>query len=370
MSSVPEPRRQRSLLISTFLGLLILFALLALLPTRGKVYAKCILLPATQWSLSSRRAGSLEEATVHHVSGHTSNYRVYSFPRDSFLDLKFPNLDFEERNRVHREAGDVVASVVSSDLELEIVERRTALQRAQNNLRILESGAKPEEVTEAEVALETARTALEAHTPEFKRYQALVQLDAVSQSDWQAVEGRHRLLTKEVELASSRLSVLTTGSKPEDVDAARTLVLNLNREIDALKSRKESQNIRAPIDGWLSTGGDEAALLTVDDIDTLVARVLIPQEFGVCPQAGNPVTLRIPGIENELIKGDICRVDRRSMETPAGPVFSAYVVLGNADHFLEVGMQGEAKVGCGETSVLEMLLSGVSRIFRREQWSF
>ncbi len=366
MASVPEPRR----VLTVWLGIgLLLGAVVvtsAVVDVDRRVSGRCRLRPLAQWTLVELRPGTLESKAIDYTTGQTLHYQLYQFERDAFVELQLPQFESEVDSRIHYDSGRPLAHIEASSLALMMAERRTALERARARLAALEAGAKPEERRRAEVALEQARASLEAYRPRYQRQQGLHAERLVSDDVWEEIEATYRLRELDVELARRELDVITSGARPEEIEAARVLVNNLESELDVQSRMMSAQEVSSPVSGWLRVGGPDQAMVTVTDLDSMVVEIALPQRHSGRPEPGNPVQVWVPGLTRDVIDGCVLRVDRRAALTARGAYVTVCAAIPNPGGILEEGLEGRATIRCGRTSLLTQWMDDLSTLVRRE----
>jgi len=349
--------------------LVLFFVSSAFIEVDRTVGGACLVEPSVRWTLTELRPGSYESKATDLTTGQTIHYRLYQFDRPAFLDLNLPRFASEVDSRIECVAGKCVASVSSSSLDIDRVERISALERAKAQLASLKAGAKPERLNLARVAVEQARAELEAYRPTFERHKRLRGEGIVSEQLWEEVSATQRLRELNLKLAEAELKVLTTGDQPEEIAAAEIKVAGLQEELDAVEAMASAQNIVSPVSGWLRLGGPDGAMVSVTGLDSMVVRIMVPQRVGHLPDKEYPTKALVPGVSQELATGYVLRVDRRAVLTEAGPYITVYALVGNPTGLLEEGMQGRARVYCGRTSLLNRMWEDLTRVVRSEMWS-
>lgn len=357
MSTVPEPRRLGQIWLMLLLALVLIVVLCAFVPAEKSVSGVCVLDPAARWTLSEIRPGSFESRAIDLIENRLIHYRLYQFDRSSFMDLQFP--DLEEGETAFGEEGQVVARISDSSLALALTEKQRELNEARAALTSLRGSAKPEEIERARVNRSLAQSDLETFRARYPRQQQMFQDGIISRDDWQEVEGEYRLKQLNLELAEADLKVLTTGSRPEDIATARTAVQGLEKELATLETMDQAQEIRCPVSGRLTLGGEENSILSAAAMDTMVVRILLPQHLGPFPRIGQKYQAHVPGVGQ--VEGQVIRVDRRALQTAAGTFLTVFGVAANPDGVMEEGMQGQATICCGKSNLLECLIGDLYR---------
>jgi hypothetical protein len=365
MPRIPSARRRRMVWITTAVSIAVLAGVASIVQVETRVEGPCLLRPSVQWTLTELQPGSLESRAVDYMTGQTPHYRLYQFDRQAFVELELPRFRSEVDSRVPCESGQRVAVVRSTTVDLNMAERRTALEAARTRLATLRSGARPEELGRARTAVRLAQTALDAVRPGYERSRLLHETQNLSDQMWEQVESTMRLRELDLELASRELDILEAGSRPEEIAEAEALVQSLLTEVEAQETMLAAQEIVSPIEGWLRVGNELGPMVSVSSLDSMVAEIAIPQHLGTLPRPGLPVQVYVPGVERPRATGTVVRVDRRATQTLTGSFLIVYAVVDNADQRLDEGLQGEAVLLCGRRSLLKQIVGDVGHALRQ-----
>jgi HlyD family secretion protein len=195
------------------------------------------------------------------------------------------------------EAGATLVTMSTTDIELALQRTRAELAQADAQWRLLQAGARPEEIrqAEAQVAAATAELAageaeLTAAAQDAARFEQLLRNragsqkqrdDAVARRD--LAEARRRAAADRVEAARATLARLRAGSRPQELAAARARVDAVKAQIAALEHDRSEAAIIAPIGGVVTSRliepGERVAagqpLLVVMDLDRAWANAYV-----------------------------------------------------------------------------------------------
>ncbi len=363
MPLVPEPHRRRNVWIA-IVGSLMLFLLgSAFVPVEGQLKGVCLLEPSRSWTFSERRVGSYESRTIDRLSGRILSCRLHQFDRGAVLDL---GLGGDDRSGDRIESDQVVASLHSSGIDLELAERSTALGKARGRLADLRAGAKPATLTHARLEAARAGAELNAQASRHERQRALFEKGGISSEEWEAVAAERELLELDVQLAEAELEILESGSSPERIAAAEQTLASLESELQAVESMATALEIRSPIGGRLRMNPSEGVLLSVSAVDSLVISIMLPQRNTHELVPGQAIQALIPGLGEELLSGELLRIDREVLSTARGPYVRAVGILPNPEGRLETGMQGRARVSVGRSTLLNRIQRGLRSVLFQE----
>jgi len=230
--------------------------------------------------------------------------------------------------------GDVLARLVSPELESELLRERSTLQQLQSQTgtaRIAASRSRLDarrEADEAQIALHAAERDLQRIERGF-RGGALAEIDYLRAQDaLKTAQVRARNATRAAQLAgtSAGFSVQTSA---EEAQRQRLVVADAQRRVDELQ-------VRAPIDGVIGTTlvadravvPANAALLTVVDLSRLEVELEVPETYaeelglGMAAQVqvgGTTANATIASISPEVVNRQVlARVRFASGRQPAG----------------------------------------------------
>ena len=272
------------------------------------------------------------------------------------------------------QAGDIVARVDTRDVELEIARAEAEREAAEAQLRLLEAGARPEDVRQAQAqidVLEAEIAAIDAElvaaTADRERFESLLAADAGSrkQRDDAAarvnvLQERTRALREQMRAGEQVVARLESGARTEEIDAARARVAVVDAQIAVLRKRIDDATVVAPAGGivtqTLVEQGEIVApampLFVVTDIDRAWANLFVPEPavprltigqaalvFTDAGGAGLPGTVTFVSPQAEFTPRNVQTAEERSML-----VYRIKVAVDNRDGVLKPGMPVDASL--------------------------
>jgi HlyD family secretion protein len=147
------------------------------------------------------------------------------------------------------EAAQVLARMDASNLQGDRLRALGVLEAARARLGKLEAGNRPEEIEEAAGNLREAEARLIA---EESRYASNLQLygsGAISRVDFDASRSAVLASRAHRQALASRLQLLRSGARAEDIAAARAEVTQARGALDTVETRLKDTVIRAPFAG-------------------------------------------------------------------------------------------------------------------------
>ncbi len=301
------------------------------------------------------------------VSGHVEATEVRVAAE---VGGRLVTLAVAEGDRV--KAGDIVARVDARDVELQIGRAQAERAAAEAQLRLLQAGARPEDVRQAQAridALEAEMAAIDAElvaaTADRERFESLLAADAGSrkQRDDAAarvnvLQERTRALREQVRAAEQVVARLESGARPEEIDAARARVAAVDAQIAVLRKRIDDATVAAPGGGIVTQTlvergeivGPAMPLLVVTDIDRAWANLFVPEPavprltigqaalvFTEAGGTGLPGTVTFVSPQAEFTPRNVQTAEERSLL-----VYRIKVAVDNREGVLKPGMPVDA----------------------------
>jgi HlyD family secretion protein len=302
------------------------------------------------------------------VSGHVeaTEVQVAAEVGGRLVDLRVA-----EGDRVT--AGSPIAQLDVRDIELQIGRARAERAASDAQLRLLEAGARVEDVRQAQAQMDAASADAAAAEAErwsaetdLQRFEALLQANAGSQKQRDdagarvsVARERERAALDRVRAARETVARLQAGSRREDIEAARARVAVVDAQLAQLDKTRADATVAAPVSGIvtqkLTDAGEMVAprmpLLVITDLDhawanlfvpgPLMPRVALGQTATVLTDAGDRVTGTVTFIspQAEFTPRNVQTADERSKL-----VYRIKVSVDNRAGVLKQGMPVDAEL--------------------------
>lgn len=272
----------------------------------------------------------------------------------------------------HVEAGETLVVLETTDVDLAL--RRVSAEREQAvaALRLLEAGARPEEIRQAEAQVVAAeadaqatRAELDAARAEAERFERLIagRAGAEKQRD-DAVARRDlaeaRLAAAEGRVAAARATVanLVAGARREELAGARAQIAVIDAEIARLEQNRADAVVTAPAAAIVTSRVVEPGelvspgmpLVVLVDLDHAWANVYVEEPVVPTLRIDQPATVLTDA--GDRIDGRIGFISPRAEFTPrnvqtaderARLVYRVKVMVDNREGVLKPGMPVEAR---------------------------
>jgi HlyD family secretion protein len=272
------------------------------------------------------------------------------------------------------ESGDAIAQLDTADAKLALSRANADRDQAIAQLRLLQAGARVEDVRQAEAQVATAETDVRAADAELAaaeadadRFETLLAAnsgsrkqrdDALTRRD--VAKARAQGARDRVRVARESVTRLRAGSRREEVDAARARVSGAEAQIATLAKAIADATISAPISGVVSEKlADVGELLqphtpvvVVTDLDHVWANVYVDEPVVPRLRLGQPATVftdaggaGLPGTVSYISsKAEFTPRNVQTAEDRSKLVYRVKVSVNNAAGTLKTGMPVEAEI--------------------------
>jgi len=273
--------------------------------------------------------------------------------------------------------GDTILTLDTRDVQLAIDRARAERSAADAQLRLIQAGARGEDIRQAEAQVETARSEVAAAKQELAsaqqdldRFETLLannsgsrkqRDDAATRRD--VARDRIASLESRVKAADETVSKLRAGARREEVEAARARVQVVDAQIAALEKTMSDATLRSPIGGLITEKLVEVGevipprtpAVVIVDLDHAWADVFVPeptvprikigQSASVITDAGSTLTGTIAYIspKAEFTPRNVQTADERSKQ-----VYRVRIDVDNKDGVLKQGMPVEAEIALAQ----------------------
>ena len=311
---------------------------------------------------------STEPSNTIRVSGHVEATEVYVAAEvgGRLVDLRAAEGDLVA-------AGAVIAHLDTRDIDLQIGRARAERAVADAQLRLLQAGARPQDIRQAQAQVDAAgadaaaaEAELRAAEADFQRFEALLQADAGSRKQRDDARARVDVGRERERGARDRIraglevvSRLQAGAQREEVEAARARVAAADAQLAVLEKMRDDAAVVAPVGGivtqTLADAGEIVAprmpLLVVTDLDhawanlfvpePLMPRIALGQAAAVLTDAGDrvPGTVTYLSPQAEFTPRNVQTADERSKL-----VYRIKVAVDNRAGVLKQGMPVDAEL--------------------------
>jgi membrane fusion protein YbhG len=277
-----------------------------------------------------------------------------------------------EGDRVAR--GDLIAHLDTADAELALARTRADRDQADAQLRLLQAGARPEEIRQAEAQAASAQADasaadadLAAAETDVQRFEQLLAANSGSRKQRDDAVARRNVARDRLQAARERtraareaLLRLRAGARREEIDAARARVQAAAAQVATWEKAIADATITAPVDGIvtqkIADAGElvqpRAPLVVITDLDHAWANVYVDEPIVPRLKVGQSATI-FTDAGGQSIAGTVSYISAQAEFTPRNVqtaedrsklVYRVKVAADNRAGVLKAGMPVEAEI--------------------------
>jgi HlyD family secretion protein len=270
-------------------------------------------------------------------------------------------------------AGALIARIDTADVDLAIRRAEADRDQAVAALRLLQAGARPEDVRQARAQADSAQADVHAAESELKsasedlqRFEALLASNAGSRKQRDDAATRREVAAARVNAARERaragteaVARLRAGARAEELAGARARVAAADAQIATLQKNRADATLTSPVAGIvtvkLADAGEmiapRAPVVAITDLDHAWANVYVDEPVVPRLKLGEPITLVTDA--GHRLQGSITFISPRAEFTPRNVqtsaersklVYRIKVSVDNREGVLKPGMPVEAEM--------------------------
>ncbi|OFV91263.1 MAG: hypothetical protein A3G76_06755 [Acidobacteria bacterium RIFCSPLOWO2_12_FULL_65_11] len=270
--------------------------------------------------------------------------------------------------------GDLIATLDTRDTDLRIDSLRAERAVAEAQLRLLQAGARAEDVRQAEAQVDAAATEiptiqaeLTAAEVDLERFEKLLNANAGSQKQRDDAKARADVARERLRGARERVNVaeetlgrVRAGARREELDTARARIAAVNAQIAMLEKSQKDAAVLSPLDGivtltLVNTGemvAPRTPLVIVSDLDRAWANLFVPEPMVPRVKLGSRATI-VTDAGGQGLVGTVTYISPKAEFTPRNVqtadersrlVYRIKVTVDNRDGVLKQGMPVDAEL--------------------------
>jgi HlyD family secretion protein len=270
--------------------------------------------------------------------------------------------------------GDVIARLDTRDVDLALQRAEAERAQADAQLRLLQAGARREDIRQAEAQaaaasaeVAAAQTDLDAAETDLQRFERLLRTNSGSQKQRDDAAARRDVARDRLKSVRSRESAageavakLRAGSRREEIEGARARVAAVDAQIATLEKSRADAVVRAPIEGIVSErllergemAAPRAPIAVLTDLDHAWAEVFVDEPEIPKIKIGQAATVFTdaggPGIAGKVSfiasKAEFTPRNVQTAEDRSKLVYRVKIAVDNRQGILKQGMPVEAEI--------------------------
>jgi len=266
---------------------------------------------------------------------------------------------FEEGDWVDQ--GKVLGKLDDEDLRNRLEVARATLMSAQARLSKLLAGSRPEEIREAEAAVNQAKSDLENKRAHYERMKPLFERGVIPRDSLDNAEAAFKIAKAAFERAMETYLLVKEGPRKEDIDDARAQVEQTQATVKLNETQLSYTTLYSPISGVVLVKSGEigevvnpgTSIVTLADIENVWLKAYIPETDLSKIKWGQEVLVTTDLRPKKEYKGKISFISSQAEFTPKSIqtekervtlVYRIKVDIPNRDRELKPGMPADGQI--------------------------
>ena len=259
------------------------------------------------------------------------------------------------------EKGKVLARLDDEDLRNRLELARATLVSARARLDKLLAGSRPEEIREAEAAVNQAKFDLDNKQNQYERMKALYERRVIPKETYDNTETALKVAKAALERANQNYLLVKEGPRKEDIDDARAQVEQAKASLKLTETQLSYTAVYSPFTGVVLVKSGEVGevvnpgtpVLTLADIDNVWLKAYIPETDLGKVKWGQEVIVTTDLRPQKEYRGKISFISSQAEFTPKSIqtekervtlVYRIKVDIPNPNRELKPGMPADGKI--------------------------
>jgi multidrug efflux pump subunit AcrA (membrane-fusion protein) len=209
--------------------------------------------------------------------------------------------------------GDLLLRLDDEQIRIQVAQAKAAFDSAQATLEKLKAGARPQEIRQAEAALQQAKVSRDSAEENYLRIKKLFAEGAVSEQQHDQAKVQFEIAEAQYQAAYERYELIKEGPSEQDVKTVEAQVRQAQSALEMVQTQLSNTLIKAPISGRV-TGinvkigemvSTAVPLLSILDVSELFVKAGIPEKDIAYIHIGQEAEILIDAFPNLQFKGEV-----------------------------------------------------------------
>jgi HlyD family secretion protein len=257
--------------------------------------------------------------------------------------------------------GDLLLEIDHDLLDIQLRQAVAGIDQASAQLRLLQAGARKEDIKQAEELLRQAKLNLDQAETDRDRMRSLLETSTVTEKQFEDSQTRYELMLAQYKSAKENSDKIRRLTRPEEIDQAKANLKKAIAMADQLKKNISDCKVIAPVSGIISKKyveeGENAivntSLLKISDLQTVDLMIYVTEtELGYVKLRQN-ADISVDAYKGKIYKGKVIFISPEAEFTPKNIqtqdertklVFGVKLEIPNPQFELKPGMPADAKI--------------------------
>ena len=257
--------------------------------------------------------------------------------------------------------GDLLLEIDHDLLDIQLRQAEAGVDFAYAQLRLLQSGARKEDIKQSEEQLRQAKINLDLAKTDRDRVTEMYTGGAVTEKQYDEARARYELAATQYNAAKDNLLKIRTIIRPEEIESAKANLKRAAANVDLLKKNIEDCNVTAPVEGIVSKKfveegenvGPNSSLLKISNLQQVELVIYVPESGLGNVKLGQSADITVDAFKDKAFRGKVIYISSEAEFTPKNIqtpeertklVFAVKIEIPNEQYELKPGMPADAKI--------------------------
>ncbi|GIK59735.1 MAG: HlyD family efflux transporter periplasmic adaptor subunit [Ignavibacteriota bacterium] len=268
-------------------------------------------------------------------------------------------IKFTEGSKIN--AGDTILIIDHEHLDLQLLQAIAVQNAAEAQLRLMQKGAREEDIIQAEQNLNQAKVNLETAEKDKIRMQNLFDTHSITQKQYEDAAAKYDLMNAQYKSAQENYAKVKKIFRPEEIDQAKANLDKAVAGVELLQKNIRDSYVTSPINGFLVKTFIErgesvipmSSLFKVSDLDIIELEIYISEEELGYVKLGQKADISVDSFKDKTFEGKVTYISPEAEFTPKNIqtkdertklVYAVKITIQNKDYYLKSGMPADAVI--------------------------
>jgi len=215
--------------------------------------------------------------------------------------------------------GDTIIKLDTADLQAQVDQAQAAVNTAKASLANATNSTRPEQIAQAQAALDNATESYQVVKKNYDRTKTLVDAEANTQQQLESAEQQLVAAEAQQKSAQEQLNMLKNGATETSIDVYKAQVEQAEAALKTAQTALNNGTITAPISGVVNSkninvgemASSNTTLLSISNSSDLYVNAYAPLDIVNDLKEGQDVVIKVSEVENTEFQGKIAVINSK-----------------------------------------------------------
>jgi len=256
---------------------------------------------------------------------------------------------------------EILISLDHETFDIQLRQAQANVEQADAQLRLLQAGARKEDIKLAEEQVRLSKINLEQAKTDKDRLEKLFESNSITLKQFEDARTKYDQTANQYNSSRENLLKVKNIVRPEEIESARANLKKNQVSIDLIQKNIDDCTIKAPVEGIVSKKFVEtgeyvmpgASVMKISDLQTVNLYIYVTEEELGKVKLGQKADVKIDTYKDKVYTGDVIFISPEAEFTPKNIqtqeertklVFAVKIQIPNANFDLKSGMPADAKL--------------------------